>query len=126
MFSDLCFPQMRNAVAAQRRLYTACKESTLVTNYGSAWGEREVVPAGWYGEGALLTFEGMQVRVPSEYHKVLTQIYGDYMTPPPPEQQVGHHYAEVIDLDKPYTEYVSTKKYEIVRESKCPHFPEQP
>ena len=110
MFSNLCFPKLQQAVKAQKRLFTACKQSTLVTNYGSAWGEREVVPSAWYGDGCYLTFEGLTVRVPSEYDKLLTQIYGDYMTPPPPEQQVGHHYAEVIDLDKPYTEYVSLKK----------------
>ena len=110
MFSNLCFPKLQQAVKAQKRLYTACKQSTLVTNYGSAWGEREVVPAAWYGDGCYLTFEGLSVRVPSEYDKLPTQIYGDYMTPPPTEQQVGHHYAEVIDPDKPYTEYVLLKK----------------
>lgn len=110
MFSNLCFPKLQQAVKVQKRLYTACKQSTLVTNYGSAWGEREVVPSVWYGDGCYLTFEGLTVRVPSEYDKLLTQIYGNYMTPPPPEQQVGHHYAEVIDLDKPYTEYVPLKK----------------
>ena len=110
MLSKLCFPKLQQAVAAQTELFKACKSSTLVTIYGSAWGEREVVPATWYGEGCYLTFEGLDVRVPSEYDKLLTQIYGDYMTPPPVEQQVGHHYAEVIDLDKPYTEYVLMKK----------------
>ena len=106
LFSNVCFPKLRHAVAAQRELFASCKESALVTNYCSAWGEREVVPEEWYGDGTFLMFEGLKVRVPSEYHEVLTQIYGDYMTPPPPEQQIGHHYAEVIDLDKSYTDYI--------------------
>ena len=106
MLSNLCFSNLQQAVTAQKRLYTACKRSRWITNYGSAWGERETVSSEWYGEGKFLTFEGMTVRVPSEYDKLLTQIYGDYMTPPPPEKQIGHHYADVIDLERPYTDYV--------------------
>ena len=38
-------------------------------------------------------------------HEYLSKMYGDYMTPPPIEKRVGHHYTEIIDLEKPYTEY---------------------
>jgi hypothetical protein len=51
-------------------------------------------------------FEGLNVRIPENSDAYLTQLYGDYMTPPPPEKRVGHHYANIVDLDKPYTEYI--------------------
>ena len=42
-----------------------------------------------------------------EYEKWLTQIYGDYMQLPPVEKRIAHHFAECIDLDKPYTAYTN-------------------
>lgn len=102
----LLFPTLRRAVIVQKSLYMACRQSDRYVNYCSTWRERESMPVAWYGEGVLLSFEGIPMRVPSEYDKWLTQVYGNYMTPPPVEQRVGHHYAEVIDLERPYTAYV--------------------
>ena len=36
-------------------------------------------------------FEGIDVPIFAEYDKCLTVLYGDYMTPPPLEEQVGAH-----------------------------------
>ncbi|MDD3416997.1 MAG: LicD family protein [Lachnospiraceae bacterium] len=35
----------------------------------------------WYDETILMPFEGMNLRVPKDYDKILTNLYGDYMTP---------------------------------------------
>lgn len=37
-----------------------------------------------------LKFEGFEFKVPKEYHRLLTKLYGDYMTPPPVEQRRIH------------------------------------
>lgn len=37
-------------------------------------------------------FEDGLFYVPKEYDKLLTQTYGDYMTPPPIEQRIYHHH----------------------------------
>lgn len=47
------------------------------------------------------------MRIPAQYDAYLTQKYGDWRADLPQEQQVGHHYAEVIDLDRPYTVYTN-------------------
>lgn len=107
----LMFPTLRRAVITQKHLYTACKQSDHFVNYCSAWRDRESMPVAWYGEGVMLPFEGIPMRVPAEYDKWLTQVYGNYMTPPPVEQRVGHHYAEVIDLERPYTAYVRQNEH---------------
>ena len=107
MYAQCRYPKMREAVLAREKLCTALQEGRLVTNYGSAWGDKEIMPKEWYGEGVFLEFEGMSVRVPTEYDKWLTQVYGNYMQLPPVEKRVTHHFTEVIDLDKPYTEYVN-------------------
>ena len=54
-------------------------------------------------------YEGVTVRVPEKYDEYLTALYGDWRTPPPPEKQKGHHYYEICDTEKPYTEYIRPK-----------------
>lgn len=44
-----------------------------------------------YGNGINVVFEKEQFRAPENYHKLLTQYYGDYMTLPPIEKQVTEH-----------------------------------
>lgn len=50
----------------------------------------------WFDDFVMLDFEGKKFRVPVEYDKVLTEQYGDYMTPPPAEQQIPHHKNNVF------------------------------
>lgn len=102
VYSRLRYPRMRHAVLAKDRLFCSVRSSRLITNYGSAWGLKEIMPIEWYGEGVSLEFEGLNLRVPTEYHKWLSQVYGDYMQLPPPEKRVAHHLCEVINLDKSY------------------------
>ena len=105
----LRYPSHKRAVKAREKLYTSCKNGKYIANYGGAWGVKEIVPANWYGDGCMLEFEGLQTRAPLEYKKWLSQVYGDYMTLPPVEKRVGHHYVDVIDFEKSYKEYVSSR-----------------
>ena len=102
----LRYPNYRTAVKAKEKQYKLCKNSNLLVNFGGAWGDREIVPAEWFAEACDLDFEGVTVKGPREYDKLLTQIYGDYMTPPPVEKRTTHHFATVVDTGVPYTEYV--------------------
>ncbi len=55
-----------------------------------------------------LEFEGVPFSVPSNYHKYLTDAYGDYMQLPPEEERIGHagDYGKIIwDTEKSYKEY---------------------
>jgi len=45
----------------------------------------------WYSEIIELPFEDALLHVPAGYDALLTKIYGDYMTPPPPEKRITHH-----------------------------------
>lgn len=81
-------------------------DSKLICNHGNWQGKLEYAPREQYGNGTWATFEGLKVRIPERYDEYLTQKYGDWRAELPKEQQVGHHYAEVIDLDRPYTDYI--------------------
>lgn len=78
----------------------ACKyrksDSDLYFNYHQAadWNNTPM-PIDWFGKGKDVEFEGRKYIVPSNYDAYLTQIYGDYMTPPPEDKRGGHEYLYV-------------------------------
>ena len=47
-----------------------------------------------------MKFEDSMFCVPSRYHDILTQCYGDYMKLPPEEQQIAHHYYTAYIRDE--------------------------
>lgn len=51
----------------------------------------EFVESLWYSDRQILEFEGYFFWGPCNYDAVLRNAYGDYMTPPPLEEQVTHH-----------------------------------
>ena len=57
---------------------------------------KEIFKREVFGEGALYEFEGMHLRGPQDYKAYLTQVYGDYMTPPP-ESERNWHSTEIIE-----------------------------
>lgn len=64
-------------------------------NASSTWGyyEKEILPTGTVGRGKQMLFEGHQFMAPAGYDRYLTQLYGDYMTPPPKAKQHNEHMA---------------------------------
>lgn len=106
----ILFPSWKKAVIKRDRLYRSIKKGRKLANHGGAWGEKEIVPIEWYGEGVLAQFENLKVRMPSEFDKWLTQVYGDYMQLPPLEKRKAHHYVDVVDLEKSYTVYTESEK----------------
>ncbi len=82
------------------------EESLLICNHGNWQGRLEYASKEQYGEGIFLSFEGLAVRIPEKYDEYLTQKYGDWRAELPKEEQVGHHYYSVCDLEKPYTNYL--------------------
>lgn len=110
VFSKILYPSMPKTLDKQDALFRSVVPSEMKVNHYSAWGDRELVPADWYGEGTLLSFEGLPVRVPVEYDKLLTHVYGDYMTLPPIEKQKAHHYIDYFDPENPYTKYINDNK----------------
>ena len=106
LFAKIKYPSLKKAIGKRDDLYKSVRSGALIANHGGAWGIKEIVPTSWYGEGKVLEFEGLSVRVPIEYEKWLTQVYGDYMQRPPEDKRCPHHYVDVIDFNKSYKEYI--------------------
>lgn len=55
------------------------------------YGVREITRAANFVSSLPMSFEGRDFPIPVGYDPWLTGAYGDYRTPPPPEEQVTHH-----------------------------------
>jgi len=54
----------------------------------------------WFREAKQQLFENQLFNIPHKYDALLTKIYGDYMTPPPPEKRITHHTNNMYWRDK--------------------------
>jgi len=100
------YPDVSVALDDMDALYRTVPEGKQITNYCGAWGKKEIIPREWFKKGIKASFEGLEAMIPAEYDKYLTHVYGDYMTLPPIEKRVSHHFTEVIDPDRSYIEYI--------------------
>lgn len=67
------------------------KSSEYIRNIVANWyRERDKLRVEWFRERILMPFENTLVFAPAGYDGILTNLYGDYMTPPPPEKQFSH------------------------------------
>ncbi len=68
------------------------KDELFIGNISAnVYGKKERMKSEWLNEKTVMKFENIEVNVPVSYDEVLTHLYGDYMTPPPIEEQVTHH-----------------------------------
>lgn len=81
------------------------KEAALVGNILGTNPKKEAMDPNIFLEGSTLKFEGMDVKVPKDYDKYLSNLYGDYMKLPPIEKQVGHHHDKGFSLTQNYLDY---------------------
>lgn len=77
---------------------------TKSTDYVGMFGGRYRLKSSIYRRSdyikpIMVPFEDTELPIPSGYDAILTQIFGDYMTPPPTDQQVGLH-LQGIDFGK--------------------------
>ncbi|MGN0504576.1 MAG: phosphorylcholine transferase LicD [Ruminococcus sp.] len=68
---------------------------------------KEVCPSELWGDGVDIEFENTVVRAPSQYEKLLTHMFGNYMELPPEEERVNHN----VETDKIIFEGVTADEY---------------
>lgn len=72
-------------------------KTDFVGNMVYGYGLKERCPNIGYDNHIEMSFEGYPFKVISSYRTYLTNVYGDYMTPPPIDKQVAHHYFEAFE-----------------------------
>ena len=106
VISRFIYPNLAKTLKQRDNHMQSISSSSKIVNVCGAWGDKEICPATFFGKGTLAAFEDIMALVPENYDGYLRNVYGDYMTPPPVEERFGHHRAEIIDCEKPYTEYM--------------------
>lgn len=69
-----------------------CSGRILATVSGGHGYPKETYNAEWFTDKVMLTFEDGEFPAPKGYDKLLTNMYGDYMTPPSEDDRNGHFY----------------------------------
>ena len=72
---------------------------TLATVSGSHGYIRESYESKWFSSSQELEFEGRVMPAPIGYRELLSNMYGDYMTPPDKIERTGHFTNITIDID---------------------------
>ncbi len=55
-------------------------------------------PIQWFSDTVKMPFGDVEAPLPVGYDSILSQIYGDYMTPPPEEGRISAHHHYFVDL----------------------------
>ena len=105
-----CCPSWYKAIKNRENLQSSTKISEYVRLTGGKPSERRI-PAEWFSSTIPMFFEGVEVLVPQDYDKYLTQIYGDYKTRTLLENKIHDENnveinAYILDTEKPYNHYL--------------------
>ena len=81
--------------------------------YFSTWRSAKVIsPREWFDDYYYSDFEDFKIRLPKGIHEYLTQLFGDYMTPPPPKEiENDDHGFVFMNLNKRVTWETAYKIY---------------
>ena len=72
--------------------------------------KKNIYPRQWFEQTQDIEFESHIFKIFSSYDQLLTTVYGDYMTPSSSEERKRKVHAAIIDLEKPYTEYLEAQR----------------
>lgn len=104
-FIKIIYPTLNHAMKSWDKMCKKTKKSEMAAVYSSP-GKSVVFPFKWLGQGVKMTFEDSEVNCPAEYSKWLENLYGDYMQLPPIEKRVAQHNTSIIDVERPFTDYI--------------------
>ena len=85
-------------------------ECLMAGNYFGFNMKREAMPVEIFQDLIKVQFEDIEAYIVKDYDQFLTLYYGDYMTLPPEEKRVGHHYDKGFSLTQGYKDYIREHK----------------
>lgn len=99
IFKRMAFPFYGSVLDIKKEIETVARSAPFETSPNAgvilgSYGVREVVKKSVFDTYIDLPFEGKMFPAIKEFDIYLRAIYGDYMTLPPVEQRVTHHYYD--------------------------------
>lgn len=111
-FSKLLNPRKLQYKLEKKVQKYGYKDSSYVAMCIGMYRLGEIVPKEVYGDPVKLKFRDRYFNAPREYHRYLTNTYGDYMQLPPEDKRTSGHNFVYIDLNKSFLE---VDKDELIR-----------
>jgi lipopolysaccharide cholinephosphotransferase len=74
--------------------YSFEKSEFVAVMVSGHYSWRERIDRHSFENYCMVEFEGRQLNVPVGYHRYLTNLYGDYMQPPPEDKRESKHHFE--------------------------------
>lgn len=98
--------------------YRSGKNSPLVHTFFGATSsyKKGVFPRTWLMQMIDMPFETGGFPVSSHYDEMLAVLYGDYMTPLPPEKRGCKVHAVIVDTNHSYEEYIGIQSTMVFKE----------
>ncbi len=76
-----------------------CPQYPYLASISSGYDiSKETYPREWFAEGVEMPFEDALFCVPKDYHRYLTQLFGEYMQLPPAQKRQGHNISNDADI----------------------------
>jgi len=86
-------------IEAMGRRFPIGKSRRWVCVGGPYSHRQQSFPSRWFDAGAAQRFQDLTVVGPVAWHEYLTQLYSDYMTPPPPPNRMTDHQVTELQLE---------------------------
>ncbi len=87
-----CEAQLRNS------------KGNKLLNYDTQYAmEKELFKSEWFEKQIRVPFEDTEICIMENSDAFLSQMFGDYMSLPPVEERVSHHYHYFLDLERRWT-----------------------
>ena len=102
--SVLVIPSAEKAWKKREALYRKVDFDSAKTigNFANAWEKKEIFPKSFFDTSVMMQFENIEIPIPIGYKDYLRKLYGDISQDPPITEQVPHHYALMIDVNRSY------------------------
>jgi lipopolysaccharide cholinephosphotransferase len=71
-----------------------------------SYDEQHIWEEQLWRESKLCAFESVDIPIPDGWDEILTEYYGDYMRMPPLDKRASNHDDMIIDMERPYTDYI--------------------
>ena len=88
-------------------------DAQYVAYFGTNRSAKIISPKSWFDDYYYAPFEDFEIRLPIGIHQYLSQVFGDYMKLPNPEDRSSGHSFVYLNLEKRYS-WEEAKKLHLI------------
>ena len=78
--------------------------------------EKNLIPRTWVEDTVPIRFEDAEFPISAQYDAFLTQLYGDWRTPPPLEERKCKEHVAILDLEHSYEVHLEEQRNMLIED----------